>query len=51
MQMGKSSNTVRKYIAFGCTLRGSAFNMGTFAAKDLLESLLRVVKSTLGAQV
>lgn len=43
---GKSSNTARKYISFGCTLIGSAFNMGTFTAKDLLESLLRVVKST-----
>lgn len=48
---GKSSNTVRKYISFGCTVIGSAFNRGTFTAKDFLESLLRVVKSTLSAQV
>lgn len=31
---GKSSNTARKYISLGCTLIGSAFNMGTFTAKD-----------------
>lgn len=48
---GKPSNTVRKCITFGYTVIGPAFNMGTFTAKDLLESLLRVVKSTLGAQV
>ena len=43
---GKSSNTVWKYISLGCTLIGSAFNMGTFTAKDLLEILLRAVKSS-----
>ncbi|MEQ2161215.1 hypothetical protein GOODEAATRI_007519 [Goodea atripinnis] len=48
---GKSSNTVQKYISLGCTLIGSAFNMGMFTAKDFLESLLRVVKSALIAQV
>lgn len=47
----KSSNTVRKFISFGCTLIGSAFNMGTFTAKDSSESLLEEVKSPLSAQV
>lgn len=47
MQMGKSSNTARKYISFGYTVIGSAFNMGTYTAKHLLESLLIEVKSTL----
>lgn len=48
---GKSSNTVRKYISLGYAVIGGAFNMGTFTAKDLLEILLRGVKSTLSVQV